>query len=225
MSKQWICAMAAALALAPVAQAMVIVDDFNTDQNFSTSTVPGLALVSGDMLFGKRLTSGPGGRFYGATAKVSGGVLDYSAGGLSYSQLNLTYASNLLTTDAPVPVDLTEGGINDRLVIRIEPDSATRLTVTLSSGAESASHTFALAASGSWIDLSLPFADFIPAGSLLASSVTQVSLSFVGPTDTSYATAGRVDFVRAVPEPSTMQLLMIGLLGSAAAATARSRKD
>ncbi|TAK80865.1 MAG: hypothetical protein EPO12_08285 [Aquabacterium sp.] len=219
MSRRWKQAgTAAALVLAAAAaQAAVAIDDFNVDQQFPGGGLfPELVEAKGDMLWGERLTVGGVGRTYVAGAIAVGGVMYYELEGLQRTALSISWGADL-AGDLPVAIDLTQGGINDRLLIRIEVDKATRLTVGLQSYGDLAySQTFALAASDHYIDFSVPFADLGPDGATLATRATRVTLGFDGASDSDNSARGRIDFIRAVPEPQALELSMLGLLGVAA---------
>ena len=207
-----------ALLAAPV-QAVVVIDDFNTPQNFSSCNFPGFSYQAGDMLYGDRLFSGGCSRpAAGGGITVAGGLASYGAGGISQITINGLYDASLPpgSGDAKQAVDLTQAGANDRFAMRIMVGNETRFTLSVASASESASLQLDLPVTAGFVDLALPFASFSPASAALWQGVTSVSFQIVDTTVNPgglFSASGEIDFIRAVPEPAGAALLLLGLLG------------
>jgi len=210
-----------ALISAPV-QAVVVIDDFNTPQNFSSCNFPGFSYVAGDMLYGDRLFSGGCSKpAAGGAITVAGGLASYGAGGISQITINGLYDASLPpgSGDAKQAVDLTQAGANDRFAMRIKVSNETRFTLSVSSAGGTAALQLDLPVTANFVDLALPFSSFSPGPAGLWQGVTSVSFSIV---DTAvnpggaFSASGEIDFIRAVPEPRSAAFLALGLLGLAA---------
>ncbi len=209
-------------AAAPAEAATVVIDDFDTDQSFSSCNLPGLQNQAGAMIYGQRLFSGGCQKLQaGGTMTVASGELSYSAGGTQSIGVNAFYSAILPpgSGNPPVAVDLTGGGSNDGLLMRIHVTGHTLFTLTVANASESASRQIDLAPGASFIDLALPFASFSAASASLWQSATSVSYSIADPgpvaPNTLYSASGQIDFIRAVPEPGTGVMLCLGVLALA----------
>lgn len=216
-------------ATTPVRAATVVIDDFDTGQSFSSCDFPPFGNQAGAMIYGRRVFIGGCQKFQaGSNVTVASGELSYGAGGTEAIVLDAIYSATLPlgSGNAPVAVDLTSGGTNDGLLIRIHVTGHTLFTFTVANASESASRQIDLAPGASFIDLALPFASFSAASASLWQSATSVSYSIVDPGPAAangfYRASGEIDFIRAVPEPGTGAMLCLGVLALAGVARRRA---
>lgn len=218
----------AALSLAAPAWSAVSIDEYSDSGSFSCG-FPGFALMSGGMAFGTRLVSASCNRIVsGGSALVGGGTMQFGFSDLTSANGAVQFSQRAdfqpLVPGVKPPIDLTEGGLNGGLEIRLRADSDLTMSLTLGNGVASGSVTLQLDPTADFQTLFVPFASL--GGVAVASSLTSVDYRFSDTTpqpqtlpglgEFGSSGSGEIDYIRAVaavPEPGTWALMLAGVAG------------
>jgi hypothetical protein len=210
----------------------VIIDNFTTNQTAliipsgtTNSGVPAAAIGNARNLNLTITATNPPNT---ASAGVAGGTLDYSNQISIASQLLVIWdgdQNNILNQAGFTAVDVTEGGVNNRIRVFTLGDLALNAVFTLYSGVGNfASWTFGLPSSAGFTVVDLDLANPTNSGgSFNAAGVTAVTLAIDGLANSDRS----IDLIEItsseVPEPGTMALLGGGFLGMAALVRRRKK--
>jgi hypothetical protein len=178
---------------------------------FDTHTSPAALneVIGGYRTSSLTLTDG----LYGVAVGVNAfnqGELAMTTSPSSSAQLSLQYAGDSGTGFAPI--DLTDGGLNDRLALEWTTiDFTGLLTIGINSGADRSEitvNTLAGPFTGTPTVQDVLFTDFV--GSANLSAITSIDFTLDGALNGDYI----LDSIAAVPEPATMGLLLMGSLAA-----------
>ncbi|NQT50546.1 PEP-CTERM sorting domain-containing protein [bacterium] len=197
--------------------AVIMIDSFDVgNPNISRSTVGTsnvleTGLSSTDVLGGDRdstltvaATTGGAANLY--TLPPTPGSLDLATAPAVDADVALLY------NNSPIDWDLTDTGLNTLIqVVFLSTDLSTQLGITLDDGTNSNTQTIT-ATSGGAQTLWFPLANFVGVDE---TSIDSITVTLSGPTsfDPSIDFISTDNKVTVVPEPATLSLLGLGLLG------------